>query len=219
MSMRKRGDGRGLFSFLTIIIFGASVIFALVTFGYKFYLENRINQMGGSLEQALTTIQPEPEAIRQMIRFDNRIVSTHELIAQHRILSPLFEFLEASTPSTVRFTDFQYVLSEHGLQLTMRGEARGYSALALQADIFSKSESFKDPIFSDLNLNAKGDVTFSFRATVDPTLVLYQRKMERIAPPVTQGIVESVATSTGPASSPQAATTTSTSSGQTIPTN
>ena len=72
----------------------------------------------------------------------------------------------------------------------MTGEARGYAALALQSDIFNKSQYFKDSIFSNLKLNTKGDVIFSFRAVVDPSLVSYQREVERI------GALAPIATST-----------------------
>ena len=178
---RKVGQ-KNLFSFISLLIFVASVLFAIGVFGYKFYLKYRIEQMGADLTQALTTIQPEPTIIRELIRFNYRIDSTQELISQHKIVSALFEFLEISTPRTVRFVDFRYEEGDEGLELSLRGEARGYAALALQADIFSKSEYLKNPIFSDLNLNDRGDVNFTFHAVVDPSLVSYDRVLQLLAP-------------------------------------
>lgn len=195
-SMGRKIEGKGLFSFLALIIFITSTLLAVGVFGYKFYLKYRIETMGADLERALTAIIPEPEIIRELIRFDNRIVSTQELISKHHILSPLFEFLEVSTPKTVRFSDFRYSIIEQGLELYMRGEARGYAALALQADIFNGSEYFKDVIFSDLNLNENGDVIFSFKATVNPNLVSYQREVERIGTPIISPISEPVLVAT-----------------------
>ena len=165
---------KGLLAFLALIIFSTSVLLAVGMFGYKFYLKYRIETMGVDLERARATL--EPETIRELTRLNDRMISTQELISKHHILTPLFEFLEKSVPIRVRFSNFRYSVTEKGLELSMRGEARGYAALALQADIFSKSQYFKDSIFSDLNLNERGDVDFSFKAIVDPNLVSYSNR-------------------------------------------
>ncbi|MBI2673952.1 MAG: hypothetical protein HYX23_01575 [Candidatus Zambryskibacteria bacterium] len=203
--MRRRSQGKSLFYFLSIIIFSASVLSALGVFGYKFYLKYRIEQMGVDLENARMTLQPE--AISELTRLDNRLLSSQKLIAQHQILSPLFKFLEASTPKTVRFNEFNYAKTSQGLELSAIGEARGYAALALQSDIFSKSQYFKNSIFSHLTLNDNGDVSFSLKTMVDPTLVSYQREVELIGVPLVAP-AESTATSTNSTSSSQAATST-----------
>lgn len=177
-SMGRKPQGKSLFVFLSMVIFSLSVLLALGVFGYKFYLKYSIEQMGTDLENARSTL--EPEIIRELTRLDNRIVSSQKLLAQHQVLSPLFRFLESSTPKVVRFNGFSYSITEQGLELSMRGEARGYAALAFQSDIFNKSQYFKNSIFSDLNLNEKGDVAFTFKAVVDPGLVSYQREVERL---------------------------------------
>lgn len=176
--MGRKVKEKSLLSFLALIIFSASVILALGVFGYKFYLKYSIDQMGTDLANARATLQSD--VIRDLTRLNNRIISSQELIAQHQILSPLFAFLETSTPKTVRFSDFGYTKTPEGLELLITGEARGYTALAFQADIFNKSQYFKDSVFFDLNLNAKGDVNFSFKTIMDPNLVSYQREVERI---------------------------------------
>lgn len=176
MARQQAVKGRGLFSLLAITIFVTSVLLALGVFSYKFYLERRIDQMGADLENARVTL--EPETINELTRLHNRIISTQKLISEHHTLSSLIEFLEISTPKTVRFNSFQYTVTKQGIELLMKGEARGYAALAFQADVFNQSQYFKNPIFSDLNLNAKGDVSFSFKTIVDPTLVSYQRAIE-----------------------------------------
>ncbi|MDP2642182.1 MAG: hypothetical protein Q8P21_02740 [bacterium] len=206
MSVAPKIKERSLLAFLALVIFIISVLLALGTFGYGFYLKYRIDQMGANLERARATL--EPETIRELTRLDDQITSTTGLIAGHRVLSPLFEFLEESTPRTVRFNDFKFSMTEQGLELNMKGEARGYAALALQADIFSKSEYFKDPAFSDLSLNERGDVGFSFKAMVDQDLLSYQREAEQVGAPA----VLSPATSTVPVTGSAATSTTSTTS-------
>ncbi|OHA92497.1 MAG: hypothetical protein A2665_02580 [Candidatus Zambryskibacteria bacterium RIFCSPHIGHO2_01_FULL_46_30] len=190
--MGRKTQEKSLFSFLAWIIFNISVVLALGMFGYKFYLKYSIDQMGVDLENARATLQSE--VISELTRLNNRITSSRELILAHQNLSSLFAFLEVSTPRTVRFSDFRYSMTQQGLELAMVGEARGYAALALQAEIFDKSPYFKDSIFSDLRLNTKGDVTFAFKATVDPSLVSYEREVERLGAPAP--IATSTATST-----------------------
>ena len=194
---RRTRQEKSLFYILASTVFIMSVLSALGVFGYKFYLKYSIDKMGADLEDARMTLQPE--VIRELTRLDNRILSSQKLLARHQILSPLFEFFEVSTPKTVRFKDFSYIKTPQGLELKIIGEARGYAALALQADIFDKSQYFKNPIFSDLSLNEKGDVNFSFKAILDPTLVSYERKVERLgASPIvpTESTSTSTATST-----------------------
>lgn len=180
--MGRKTQEKSLFSFLAWTIFNISVLLALGMFGYKFYLKYSIDQMGVDLENARANLQSE--VISELTRLDNRIASSRELIQAHQSLTPLFAFLEVSTPRTVRFSDFRYSLTTQGLELSMAGEARGYAALALQAEIFDKSPYFKDSIFSDLRLNSKGDVNFSFKAIVDPSLVSYEREVGRLGAPV-----------------------------------
>ena len=170
------GREKSLLSFLSSLIFGISVILAVGVFGYKLYLNYSINKMGAYLVEARATLQQE--TISELTRLDSRIIATGELISKHRILTPLFEFLEASTPRTVRFTGFEYSMTDQGLELYLTGEARGYESLALQADIFNQSQFLKSPIFSDLSLNDRGDVGFSFRAVLDPSLVSYEKTLE-----------------------------------------
>ncbi len=202
LSSRRHKEG-GLFSFIAVIIFTISVVAAFGVFGYKFYLKYSIEKMGTALDEARLALQPE--VIDELTRFDNRIISTKELVSKHRLVIPIFEFLEVSTPRTVRFSDFRYSVIAQGLEIQMKGEARGYAALALLADIFNKSESFKNPLFGDLSLNDRGEVIFSFTAVVDENLISYQREVELsdtdfpVTPPA-----ETDSTSSSQASSSQA---------------
>ena len=204
--MRPQTRETSILAFSSLIIFAISVILAAGVFGYKLYLKYSIDRMGTDLETARASL--EPDVIRELTNLDNRIIAAQELIEGHQILSPLFEFLGTSTPRTVRFSEFNYSVAEGGIDLSLRGEARGYAALALQADIFSRSQYFKSPVFSDLSLNERGDVSFSFRATVDPSAVSYRRKVEvlNIVPAPVTGTT--VATGTSATSSPQTATST-----------
>lgn len=166
----------GLVGFIAIILFVLAVAASLGVFAYNFYLTSSIAKMGTNLEAARATL--EPESIKEITRLNSRIVSTQELVSNHTVLSPLFDFLESSTVRTVRFNEFTYSSGEKGLTLAMKGQARGYTAVALQADIFSKSQYIKNPVFSDLSLDTNGNVIFSFKATLDPSIISYKKQLE-----------------------------------------
>jgi hypothetical protein len=174
---------RGLFSTVATIIFTLSVILSIGVFGYKHYLNYRIDKMGADLEAARQEV--ESDITHELIRLDSRIVSTRNLLSNHVVVGPLFDFLEGSTLRSVRFNDFKFSNTSKGIELTMTGQARGYSSLALQADVFNRSVYLKNPIFSNLDLDDEGNVIFSFKANIDPTLVAYRRVVEREVVPAT----------------------------------
>lgn len=173
---------RSITGFLGVTIFTLAIILALGLIGYKYYLNYHIRQMGADLETARATI--DPKAISELTKLSNRIVATGELIHNHRLISPLFDFLEKETAKSVRFSEFSYTSDGGLLVLELRGEAKGYEALALQSNIFNASSYFVNPIFSNLNLNEKGNVTFSFKATVNPDMLSYEKSKEQAVVPV-----------------------------------
>jgi len=206
---KSRGE-KSLLGFLASLIFGISVLIALGVVGYKFYLNYSIKSMAAEVESGRQALNSE--VVSEITRLNNRIEATETLVGNHLVLSPLFRFLEVSTLRNVRFTDFDFTDTDSGYELSLQGEARGYSALALQADVFNKSEYFRDPIFSDIRLDERGNVAFSFTAVINPALLSYRKEVEKLSAPAVRPVATSTATST-PAStvstsSPQTATTT-----------
>lgn len=213
-STRRVSGQRDIVSLLATGIFILSLILAVAVFGYKFFLNYHITQMGTQLEEARAALQPE--TVQELVDLNSRLVSTESLMKRHRIISPVFKFLEASTPKSVRYTDFGFNVTNKGLELTLRGAATSYTSLAVAADTVNKNPYLKDSVFSDLSLDEKGRVVFSFRSVVDPQLLSYTRFVET-ASGASQP-AKTVATSTAPVlpsttattTSPKATTTTST---------
>lgn len=188
---------------LANIVFTLAVLLGLAVFGYELYLNRNISKMGNDLTVARASL--EPEVIEKISNLDERIISTAELLENHIVLSPLFDYLENSTLRTVRFTQFAYETTDKGLEVAMRGQARGYTAVALQSEIFNNSPYFKQPIFADLDLDEVGNVTFSFRANLDADIVSYKASADELeaAPAVVVPVTpQSPATSTGTSTRP-----------------
>lgn len=200
---------RTILGLISTIVFFLSVLAAIGVFGYKFYLEYSVKNMALELEAAKASI--EEETVKEIMRLNNRILATEDLIDSHSVLSPLFSYLEASTLKNVRFTEFVYSANDGPMVLSMKGEARGYAALAQQAEIFKKNKDFKNPVFSDLTLDDEGNVVFTFTTEINPNYLSYGREVERLnssLPRVVPSASSSPATSTPATTTPRTSTTT-----------
>ena len=150
--------------------------------------------MGVELESTRAALQPE--AVTELIRLNSRIVSTQSLIENHRIITPVFDFLEAATPQNVRYTEFNFNMTPAGLDLRLRGVAQSYAALAAAAEVYDRANSnFRNPSFSNLQLDDEGNVVFSLQMEVEPALLSYTRMVEG-ATPLTQVITSTTSSAT-----------------------
>ncbi|MBX4181677.1 hypothetical protein KW807_02320 [Candidatus Parcubacteria bacterium] len=174
--------------------FTISVLLAVGAFGYQFYLKYTIAQMETQLEEGTKNL--DESSIQEITNLDSRIISASELINNHLILSPLFRALEENTLRSVRLTKFNFTKSDMGLVVNMDGEASSYAALALQADNFKSIPMFKNPTFSDLQLDDKGNVKFTFRAGVDSTGLSYQTDISNLVAPTASTTVDTFASTT-----------------------
>jgi hypothetical protein len=178
---KAKKSGINLVAIIAAIIFIIALLLSGAAFLYNAYLSQSIATNEAKLAKAKEGY--EPATIEELRHLNGRIEASKELIKNHIALSPLFESLERDTLASVRFVRFDYGYSSDGkIKLTMDGAARSFGAIALQSDQFGKSRYLKSPIFSNLNLDRDGNVTFSFSALVDPALISYERlKLEASA--------------------------------------
>lgn len=204
-NLSNQNKGKGFFGFLASLIFILAIVAAAGVFGYNLFLTSNIAQMGNDLTTARASL--DPDTINQISRLNSRIISTQALLSKHVVLSPLFAFLETSTLKSVRWTNFNYGMTKDGLQLIMQGQAVGYSALALQSDVFNKSKYIKSPLFTNLTLDDKGNVTFAFTAILDSSIVSYKTFLD--SNPIAMPTI-TVSTSTAPVMNRVSTSTTAT---------
>lgn len=161
-------------SFLILIISG---LFLGGAYLYKGFLEKNISELLDSLKRAQDIL--DPVFVREIQTIDTKIESSKVLLSQHRMPSALFEFLEQSTLKTVRFSnfDFSYPPKKDGdVIINLRGTAKGYSSLALQAREFQRNKYMGNIIFSGLSLGEKGAVNFSAKIIINSDFLTYQVK-------------------------------------------
>lgn len=167
----------GIVTLITIIIALGTVVLSIGAFLYQQILDVSIARKTDTLERARAAF--EPTLIEELIRVDSRIKSAEAILVQHITPSILFESLEKITLKSVQFQDFNLTRTgDDRISISMKGVARDFRGVALQADIFGKSKLIKDPIFSNLNLNQEGDAVFSFSAFIDPSFINFERQTD-----------------------------------------
>lgn len=170
---KARGSSIGVFFLFTLVIFIGAIALAVGVFLYQQFIIKSIEQKSASLARASAAF--EPSIIQEISRLDIRINSAKEILSDHKAISSFFGLLEALTLESVRFENLEYRTDEGGkTNISMRGRARNFSSVALQSDIFGQNKFIQEPIFSDLNLDKKGGVVFSFSAFIDPRLISYE---------------------------------------------
>ena len=141
------------------------------------------NYLTGSIEESKIMLEKEKEnfdmeTIRQLIKLDNRLRVAEMLLGGHIDMTGLFDAIEESTLQAVQFVDFEFKITNEGIELAMDGITRDYSTVALQADKIGKNPFIKNIIFSDLDVNNEGKVIFSLTANVDPDLISFKKRVQ-----------------------------------------
>jgi hypothetical protein len=161
---------------LANVIAGIVLILAILGSGgiflFKQLTVQAIAAKRDSLERSRAAF--EPATIKELSRLDMRIKTGEVLLNEHIALSKLFDELEATVLTSVRFNDFSYAPVGSGkVLMTAKGEAQSFNAVALQSGELSKSDIITDPIFSNVNIGPTGSIQFDFEASVDVSQLKY----------------------------------------------
>jgi hypothetical protein len=101
------------------------------------------------------------------------MTSAREILDNHKAPSALFDLLEDTTLTSIQFKNLSYGMKEGRMSISMGGVASSFGSVALQSDIFGENKFIQESIFSNLNLDDKGNVVFDFSAFVDTRLLSY----------------------------------------------
>jgi len=157
-----------IFTLVSLIIFISSVALGAGVFIYEGYLKSSLAKKQSDLEKARASF--DPALIKDIRRVDNRIEHAKEILSRHAAFSAFFETLEKSTLQNVQFKSFDlsFPSQNENIKISLKGLAKSYASVALQSDSFNNTKGIKNPIFSDLNLDQSGRVSFSIEASLDP---------------------------------------------------
>lgn len=181
-SPKKIRSGGGVINLISFIIFIVSLISAGGAYFYRESVKTNIEEYKRSL--AVAKNQFEPSLITELQILDKRLNAATTILDKHIAVSPIFVLLEEVTLPTVRYSDFSYEVdtTTNLVNVTMKGEAKGYNFIALQADLFDDNKFIKNPIFSDFVLDQAGNIDFNLTFSVDRSLVSYESFLDREEP-------------------------------------
>ncbi len=161
----------------TLIIFFGTILIAVGIFLYGEYLKVSITNKEDQLSRARGAF--EPALIQELTRVDERIEATGKILDQHTAMSLFFEFLESNTLESVRFNEFLLTtMDSDRYLLNMSGSAASFASVALQSDVFGESEIVTGPVFSNLDLDRFGNVSFNVNAFVSVDDIKYRKTVE-----------------------------------------
>lgn len=177
-SAPRRIGGNAFFA----VAFTAFVLTALAFAGVWFYerrVEASLADMKVNLDKARANF--EPTLLSEVRQVNTRIVVGKTLLSKHLAPTAVFSLLEKITVASVSFSSFDLAVNEQGdIRLALKGIAKGFNAVALQSDIFSREKYFKGPIFSNFKLDDVGMVTFDITTSLDPTLLSFEATLPKV---------------------------------------
>ena len=169
-----------LFTVISIFLFFTVIIATGGLYFYNVILTKNIAQMENDLNLAKNRF--EPSKIVQLQVLDKRLRASNEILSKHIATSPIFKALQSITMKTVSYTKFSYDFSDDSknakIIVKMSGIAVGYRSVALQSDLFAANKNLIDPVFSNLLLDDKGNITFDLEFSVDPDFVNYKKTLK-----------------------------------------
>lgn len=176
----KKG-GTGFFSLITFFIFIVAIVGFGAVFFYEINLKNQKEAQIVNLQKAREFF--DPEFVSEANRLNSRLLGVKELINKHTSPSQIFALFEIDTLKTVRFNSMSFGSTADGkISVSASGIARGFESIVLQSDRYGKSGYLRDVIFSGLQPNAQGFVSFTFQGTVDPKLINYRETLASVEP-------------------------------------
>ncbi len=173
-------------------------------FFYKGHVISANEEKKQKIQDAIDSF--EPELTKQLTVLKTRIDTGKNLITNHTAFSEFLELLSTNTVQTVQFNSLSYVTGEDNkITITLQGRSFSYNAIAFQSDVFSKVPQIKNPVFSGIQLDESGEVSFNVTAELDPTVVSFSKQFAGagtipLPVTVTTPATTSVATTTAGAS-------------------
>lgn len=174
--------GTSVFMFISVIIFILSIVAAAGTFVWKDLQTKNQEKYRAELKKAEARF--DSALIEKLKKANTKIDLGNKLFKKHLDVVEMFSIINALTADGITFNSFDFVAPDvetGDLKITMKGFGNSFSSIAWQSDVFGKSSSFgknrvlKNPILSDLSLDAKGNVGFTFTASISAADVLYEK--------------------------------------------
>jgi hypothetical protein len=174
-------SGVSLFLLLSIILFIVAVALAGGVWLWQKSLVAQIEK--DKVDLAAVKDSYEEGTIKPLIRLNDRIEESKNLLANHIAVHPVFVLLEENVIQNVQLKTFKFsAAGNNKINLELSGIARNYDALSKQSDAFGAPhlrDYISEPVISDFSLNLDGTVAFNFKALINSDLISYEKVLEK----------------------------------------
>lgn len=148
-----------LFLFSFLVATAAAVIYAGLAFGYRPFLDVRLQQIDDDIEK-LGQAVPEEE-LDGLLTFYSQLANLQGLLSKHLLGSQVFPLLERNTHQSVAYTTAELKLNEG--RLFLEGVAPSYLILSQQLEAFDRLPEVAKVVVSNSHV---GDGRIFFRLTL-----------------------------------------------------
>lgn len=171
-SRQRPGIGFGL----GLLVSGFILLVSLGLFGgvyfYKQSLQKQIDEAVVNLERAKKAF--EPGLITELTNLTGSVNAAKQIFSQHQASSKLLKLIGDLSLKEVTFTTFTYGASGNDIIVSMNGDAKSYTTVALQTKLLEDSDFIDTVSISNLALKEAGRVNFSVKLTIKYDFLIYK---------------------------------------------
>lgn len=181
----RRSGGTSVFMLIAIIVFVLSMSVAVFSLLWKQILLKNQDTYREDLKKA--EAQFDVVLIDKLRKVSAKIEIGERLLKNHMAVSEVLNTINLLTSEGIRFNSLEFSApneKSNEIQVVMKGVGKSFSAIAWQSDVFGKSmtygnnKSLKNPVITDLLIDANGNVAFTFTANMDPADISYEKTLE-----------------------------------------
>lgn len=179
------GAPKRFLTFSAFILLLTILLYVGLSFGYKAFLNNEIEDLNNSLEELRFEVPPEEQD--DLVSFFSQVGNIDEILNDHIITSNLFPILERNTHRQVAYRSMDVSTVEN--KVTLDGVAANYDALVSQLAIYESVPEIQRVVLNSSQRDA-ATVNFSVVLTLDKSLFAFEEKTFNAAPVDATGTIE-----------------------------
>lgn len=163
-------ESAGIFMVAGVLIFILSISALVGLIFYRQYLNNQKDALAGEIKEQEKEFNQSD--IQEWARTAEAIDLAKQILANHRYVSNAFSFIQKNTLPDVRYSKFSF--DAENKKIILGAEAKNYTAMAQQRQIFISNPAIVSAAAGDFNLDKAGRVLFSVELIFNPTLLALQ---------------------------------------------
>ena len=159
----------GLLSAFSAVLFFVAIVCAVGVYVWQQYETQQSTKLAASI--AIVEKSFDPQLITQLQTLDTQLKSANTVLADHTVVTPIFNVLASSTLPQIQFTKMGLIDDPvNGMSVTMSGVADSYQTIAQESDVLGSTSAFKNVLFSNFVLTTAGQISFDLSFDVDPSI-------------------------------------------------